>query len=522
MKQQHYYRPEWMCGRYNKPHNVAILYNLIEGKSFFFENHSAQVIGEILKTPRKGEIHPENIARSTGIHPESICEFMGILRDARLVTDTPPTPELVRAMRLEQKDRIKNRQHEPKKAKSTDALPYDITSAEQEYNKAVADEFTITSVMFELTYNCSERCIHCYNAGAIRSLDEHSHRNRQEMDLEDYKRVIDELHDMGVYKVCLSGGDPFSKPIVWEIIDYLYRKEIAFDIYTNGITIGNTINTLIDYFPRLVGLSIYSAIPETHDRVTRVKGSYLKTMTVAKQLADAGVNMAFKCVVFKTNVKSYYSVIELAEEYGAIPQIEVNLCNGVDGDTSIIDNLRLPTDVMEIVLRDPHSPLYVGVDTPSYNGIPKDPEQHPCGAGETTFTITPEGYLTPCVGFPARLGNLRTQTIRNIISTSETLRIWRKSKIMDIAECGTHDKCAYCYLCVGNAYIEHGNILQPATCNCEMAEMRYRLAQKLRRGEDPLQGMSVAERLQQVEVSEVGEFHKHIIRNFRNEEFTLK
>lgn len=43
-----------------------------------------------------------------------------------------------------------------------------------------------------------------------------------------------------------------------------------------------------------------------------------------------------------------------------------------------------------------------------------------------------------------------------------------------------------------------------------MAEVRYELAQKLERGEDPLHGLSVAERLQQMEVEAVGLFSKEI------------
>ena len=36
MKQQHY-RPEWTCGRFNKEKQVALMYNLIEGMSYFFK-----------------------------------------------------------------------------------------------------------------------------------------------------------------------------------------------------------------------------------------------------------------------------------------------------------------------------------------------------------------------------------------------------------------------------------------------------------------------------------------------------
>lgn len=519
MKQQHYYRPEWTCGRYNPKHNVAIIYNLLKGQSFFFESHSARVIGEMLKTPRNGEICPEKVADHTGIHIESIREFINLLQEVNLIVTMLPTSKEMITIRQMQGEWIKAMESNRSDINKKETLPYDMTTAEQAYNAAVADEYTITSVMLELTYNCSERCIHCYNVGAVRSLDEQSQRSREEMNLDDYKRVIDELDELGVYKVCLSGGDPFSKPIVWEIIDYLYHKEIAFDIYTNGLAIADKVDRLIEYNPRLVGLSVYSAIPEEHDRVTRVNGSYRKTMTVAKQLSDAGINIAFKCVVFRTNVKSYHTVQELAKEYGAIYQLETNLCNGIDGDTSVVDNLRLPTEAMEIVLRDPHSPLYVGTETLN---IRKDMEQHPCGAGETSFTITPEGYMTPCVGFPARIGDLRKQTIREIIATSDSLRKWRKTKITDIDECGRLEKCAYCFLCVGNAYIEHGNILRPAMNNCYMAEIRYNLAKKLQHGEDPLKGMSIPERLRQMEISDGGKFRRCDKKSFRNEEFKIK
>lgn len=101
-------------------------------------------------------------------------------------------------------------------------MPYGISSAEAAYTDRVGG---ITSVMFELTYNCSEKCIHCYNVGATRNDQEISQRgNRKELTLEDYKRIIDELYEEGLVKVCLSGGDPFSKPIIWEVIDYLYQK----------------------------------------------------------------------------------------------------------------------------------------------------------------------------------------------------------------------------------------------------------------------------------------------------------
>ena len=93
----------------------------------------------------------------------------------------------------------------------------------------------VASVMLELTYDCSEQCIHCYNIGATRNDAEVSQRHSTStISLHDYQRIIDELNEQGLVKVCLSGGDPFSNPLAWDIIDYLYQREIAFDVYTNG------------------------------------------------------------------------------------------------------------------------------------------------------------------------------------------------------------------------------------------------------------------------------------------------
>ena len=47
-----FFRPEWTCGRYDEKHRVAIYYNLIEGMAYFFEDESASVIGELLKTEK--------------------------------------------------------------------------------------------------------------------------------------------------------------------------------------------------------------------------------------------------------------------------------------------------------------------------------------------------------------------------------------------------------------------------------------------------------------------------------------
>ncbi len=70
-----YYRPKWVCGRFNQENQVALMYNLIEGMSYFFVDFSAAVIGEILTVKRNTQVKVSSVCERTGIAEESIIPF---------------------------------------------------------------------------------------------------------------------------------------------------------------------------------------------------------------------------------------------------------------------------------------------------------------------------------------------------------------------------------------------------------------------------------------------------------------
>ena len=490
-----YYRPIWTCGRYDEKAQVAIYYNLVAGMSYFFESYSAMVIGEVLTVPRNGMMELEIIARKLNIAMESLVPFFQQLEQMGIVSSVLPTEEIIADYRKHVSEY--NCQQEQAAERTTqEKLPYAVSNAERMYTEKVGG---ITSVMFELTYNCSEKCIHCYNIGATRNDSEKSTRgDRVELQLDDYKKLIDDLYDQGLIKVCLTGGDPFSKSFAWDIIDYLYNKGIAFDIYTNGQRIVNDVERLAYYYPRLVGVSIYSGIAEVHDNITRIKGSWEKSMSVVRQLSVLGVPMNLKCCVMRPNVKSYYMVADIAKQYRAIPQFEIHLSDSIEGDRCVSKYLRMTKEQLEIVLRDDNVSLYVGKEVPNYGGQPKIMDQNPCGAGDHSLCITPEGNVIPCCAFHTMFGNIKETGIIDILSNSKELSYWKELTLNDYEECGRYDYCAYCNLCPGNNFIEHGTPLKASNVNCFMAKARHRLALYLKQGNDPLNGKTIRERLKEL------------------------
>ena len=62
-----YYRPPWICGRHDITSSSAIIYNVIAGVNFFFEEFSATVAGFILNTPKSAPIDIFAISDQTGV-----------------------------------------------------------------------------------------------------------------------------------------------------------------------------------------------------------------------------------------------------------------------------------------------------------------------------------------------------------------------------------------------------------------------------------------------------------------------
>ena len=489
------YRPIWTCGQYHVEKRVAIYYNLIEGLSYFFEEDSADVMGKILQTKRGNHFTIEELTHCTGLQGECLIPFIQLLVSKNLLSLYDTNSCDIKGYR---NCMVEVRRNHVIKEEETlrEMTVVSTTDAERQYMERVGD---VCSVMLELTYRCSEMCIHCYNAGASRNPEEKSKRGeRQELCLGEYKRVIDELYEKGLFKVCLTGGDPFSKDIVWDIMQYLYDKEIAFDVFTNGISVTDKVDRLASLYPRTLGISLYSDIPSVHDSITRIKGSHDRTIAFIQQCSGLAIPMLLKCCIMRNNVKSYYTIKDVARKYGALPQFDINITDSVEGDKCASTYLRLDHEAMEIVLRDKDLVYYVGEGE-----LPKpvlDPNGKMCNAGIESICITPEGNLQPCCAFPMKIGNVRDGNVCEVLSSSRTLVWWRSKTLADCEECHQHDYCVFCQMCAGNNYIAHGTPLKPSDNNCYIAKERFELARKMQDGYDPLKHKTLEERLAELEI----------------------
>lgn len=473
-----FFRPPWTCGKYNAEKHVAIMFNLIEGMDYFFENEAADVVGRVLSVGRYGKISAKKESELCQIEQESIFHFFEKLSSYGLLCSSPITDATISNYRNKCKHDRNIGVNEGKVIAKEEQ-----SSAEDAYCKAVADYNVITSVMFELTYRCNEKCIHCYNPGATRNNNEISTRGSlKELTIDDYKRIVDELCAAGLVVACISGGDPFVYPKTWELIDYLYQKDVAIKIFTNGLKILNDVPKLANYYPRDMRISVYSGIASVHDGITRVKGSLEKTINVIEQLVEDSINVTINCPLMNRNVQSYNTVKEIAKKYNTDVVFDVNILDSIDGDICATRCLRLSPEQLDVILQDTDISGYISKEDPvSLEGnISAASEGVPCEAGVSLFCVKPNGDLIPCNSMHMYLGNLKTQHFNDILETSEPLKKWRTMKQSQFIECWTHDYCAYCDFCIGINYSEHGDPFRAGENNCYIAKCKYELAKKLK------------------------------------------
>ena len=126
---------------------------------------SAEVIGYILSVKKNSPFDLNWLSQKSQVHIDSLKTFMGQLEQYGLVVQTIPTVEDIKSYR---DNLIENRRKQV--IESINSL-HEMTivgnaDAERVYAETVG---CVTSVMFELTYRCSAKCVHCYNPGASRN-----------------------------------------------------------------------------------------------------------------------------------------------------------------------------------------------------------------------------------------------------------------------------------------------------------------------------------------------------------------
>jgi AdoMet-dependent heme synthase len=313
------------------------------------------------------------------------------------------------------------------------------------------------SVHLDVTYRCNERCVHCY-------LD---HDDHGEMTTAEIKNVLDQLAAAGVFFLIFSGGEVFLRRDFFELLEYARGLLFNVKIKTNGVMIREAeAQRLRALGIDTVQISVYSHRAEVHDAITKLPGSFERTMKAIRFLRDQGLKVTIANVLMSGNLGDQYELQKLAVEIGVHYTVDPTITPKIDGDTSIL-SLRIPGEALREVFRNPALvPNMEEFCAPPKPVTEEDLEGYSCSAGHSFCYISPYGDVYPCVQFPLPSGNVRRQSFVDIWNHSPELNEVRSIQAKDLTVCSTCSHVATCSRCPGLAYME-GNMRGPSTADCE-------------------------------------------------------
>ena len=371
--------------------------------------------------------------------------------------------------------------------------------AELEFQDWALSHRFLWSASWEITYRCNESCVHCFNPGASHAEGQRAKRKTDELSRDEWTRLLDEMSQVGVFRLLLTGGEVALRKDFFDIVGAARQRGFSVTVFTNGTLFNEAeVERLAGLYPHRVELSLYSSDPEVHDRITRLPGSFEKTRLTAQRLASLGVTVAVKMAVMADTIHAVSAFRSMCDLWGLESQVDFNMSPGVDGArapllTLLPDSLALIKAAMT-----PGDPLFAGeVGQPRRSSWDDRKSSPVCGAGRSLMSISPEGHIYPCNSLPLHVGSVRGQGLASVWNQSalggafrtppeaSILSKWQSVNGGDYHVCGDFARCAWCQKCPGMAFLESGDELGPSTTNCRNAAARMIAYELIAEGRSP-------------------------------------
>ena len=332
-------------------------------------------------------------------------------------------------------------------------------------------------VIWEMTRACALACKHC-RAEAIPK------RNEHELSTLEAYNLVDEIASNGRCIFILTGGDPFMRPDIFDIVKYATEANLSVAVSPSGTgrLTKASLERLAGAGCRRMSLSIDGPNAEVHDAFRGVKGTFARTLTAAGHARAAGIELQINTTVARHNntmLKQMPAVIEQIDAavwtaFFLVPtgRAQIEDCLDADGFERAFADLfeiwRGNPPFMIKTTEAPHYRRYVKqhlAEIPA-GQMPAHAEYYrmpAIGDGKGFVFVSHLGDICPSGFLEIAAGNVRKDRLMDVYRNDPTFRRLRDAD-------RTNGKCGFCDyrgLCGGSrarAYGFSGDPFGPEPC----------------------------------------------------------
>lgn len=338
-----------------------------------------------------------------------------------------------------------------------------------------------------ITDNCNLRCKYCSHFTSAGNVG-------KDLPKEEWLDFFEELGRCAVMDVCFSGGEPFFREDLKELIEGVVRNRMRFQILSNGTLITEEIAKFLASTRRCnhVQVSIDSSIPTTHDSF-RGKGTFYKAMQGIRYLREHAVPVAVRVTIHRKNVRELEDVATLLLEEVGLPSFSTNAAMYMGLCRQNAEEVQLtPEDqslAMETLLRlcekykgrisATSGPLDSGrswsmMERCRLEGVERIPGRGyltACGGVLSQMAVRADGVMVPCTQMShIELGRINVDDLEDIWQNSPQLDRLRERRTIPLTNFEFCSGCEYINYCTGGcpatAYTITGDVNHPSPDSC--------------------------------------------------------
>lgn len=316
----------------------------------------------------------------------------------------------------------------------------------------------IRDCSISITNICNLSCPYCFRNSKSSDIS-------NELTLSDWKKIFDKLKQANVLRVLITGGEPFARNDLSQIIKMIFEHKIQISIATNGTIINESVLDLLSKYRMAVNyvqVSLDGNQPQNND-LTRGLGSFEKSINMIKLLKSIDVHVSCRITLQKNNYKEFRQIYEYIHNELKVADITVNEVQPVgrgkeNSELNLTEQERIEfiknneDIILKINFMDCEISRLIRLLYPYINQNVIGGKLRTCTRAYKGFHILQDGFIVPCDTMSElKLANILTiDDISDFWENNEILKKLRERNEINLLNFNKCRKCEYINICTGS------------------------------------------------------------------------